>query len=347
MYQLPRYRRLAILAITALLAACSASRPDAGAFVPPPTAPPDSKPAGSSVRPDSGALTYVVSYETNEILGFPLTANGNVAPSVIVGGSKTKLDQPDALAIDPASGTFFVANGDYGDRRILIFPKNSNGNVAPKILAGSSVPVEGTYGLAVNAHGELYVSDYTAKAIYVFAAGASGNTAPIRTIAGDATELVQPLGMSFDSSGHLYVANSHDSTAPVEEFAAGANGNVAPIATIGGSHTKLLGISDVVLDTHDRIVIPNAGSIEIFAAGSHGNVSPAVTIKGKKTTIVDLTTVGTDASGSIYGTNAVDIQNLKFSIIVFAHNADGNVAPQRTISGTHTHIIDAFYPTTL
>ncbi|HEY1882446.1 MAG TPA: hypothetical protein VGG51_05335 [Candidatus Cybelea sp.] len=346
MNQLPCHRRLAILAITAGLAACTANRPDAGAFVPQATAP-DSTPAASSPQPDSASLTYVVSYETNEILGFPLAANGNVAPTAIVGGSKTNLDQPDALAIDSASGTFFVANGNYGDHRILIFPKNSNGNVAPKVLGGSSVPIQNTEGLAVDAHGELYVSDYTAKAIYVFAAGASGNTAPIRTIAGVATELVQPLGMSFDSSGHLYVANGHDSTAPVEEFAAGANGNVAPIATIGGSHTKLLGISDVVLDPHNRIMVPNAGCIEIFAAGAHGNVSPAATIKGNKTTIVDLTTLGTDANGSIYGTNVIDIPNLKFSIIVFAHNASGNVAPKRILSGSHTHIIDTFYPTTL
>ena len=73
--------------------------------------------------------------------------------------------------------------------------------------------------------------------------------------------------MAFDSHGHLYVAQGHDSTAPIEEFAANANGNVAPIATIGGSHTKLLGIFNLVLDKHDRIIVPTAGAIEVFASG--------------------------------------------------------------------------------
>ena len=346
MYDLPRlWRRAALLALAASLPACSAERSGA-ALVPTPNAGATASAAAYTAQPDSSHLTYMVSFALNEIIGFPLTANGNATPSVIVSGSKTKLNQPDALAIDPNSGKLFVANGAYQDRRILIFSKNSNGNVAPKVLAGSNVPIQNTEGLAVDASGNLYVSDYTAKAIYVFAAGATGNTAPIRTIAGTATGLVQPYGIAIDSHGHLYVAQGHDDTAPIEEFAANADGNVAPISTIGGGHTKLLGISDVVLDRHDRIVVPNAGSIEVFAAGAHGNVSPVATIKGSNTTIADVTTVGTDPSGSIYGTNAIDISQRKFSVIVFASNANGNVAPARIISGSHTHVIDTFNPTT-
>lgn len=346
MYDLPRlWRHAALLALAASLSACSAARSGAG-LVPAPDAAGAAPGAAYATQPDTVPLTYMVSYYYNEITGFSLTANGNATPSVVVSGSNTKLNQPDAFTIDRNSGKFFVANGAYQDRRILIFPKGSNGNVTPKVLGGSNVPVQNTEGLAVDASGRLYVSDYTAKAIYVFAAGASGNTAPIRTIAGSATGLVQPSGMGFDSHGHLYVAQGHDSTAPIEEFAANANGNVAPIATIGGSHTKLLGIFNLVLDKHDRIIVPTAGSIEVFAAGAHGNASPVATIKGNNTTIADVTSVGTDSNGSIYGTNAIDISQLKFSLIVFDSNANGNVAPARILSGSHTRITDNFYPTT-
>ena len=346
MFHLPRLcRHAALLAFAASLTACSALRSGA-ALVPTPNTGAATPGANYATQPDTGPLTYMVSFVLNEIIGFPSTAHGNATPSVIISGSKTDLNQPDALAIDPNSGKLLLANGGYQDRRILIFPKNSNGNVAPKVLAGSNVPVQNAAGLAVDAAGNLYVSDYTAKAIYVFAAGATGNTAPIRTIAGSATGLVQPYGISFDSHGHLYVAQGHDDTAPIEEFAANANGNVAPIATIGGSHTKMLGISDVAIDRHDRIIVPNAGCIQIFAAGAHGNVSPVATIKGSNTTIADVTTVGTDASGGIYGTNAIDISQLKFSVVVFASNANGNVAPARIISGSHTHVVDTLYPTT-
>jgi hypothetical protein len=338
-------RPAALLALAALLSACSAAHFGAG-LIPTPATTPTAPGAAYSSRPDSSQLTYSVSFYLNQIVGFLLSANGNATPSVVVSGSKTKLNQPDALAIDRSSGKLFVANGAYQDHRILIFPKGSNGNTAPQTLAGSNVPIQSTGGLAVDSSGNLYVSDYLAKAIFVFAAGASGNAAPIRTIAGTSTGFVQPYGMAFDSQGHLYVAQGHDDAAPIEEFAALAGGNVAPIATIGGSHTKLLGVTNVVLDKHDRIIVPNGGSIEVFAAGAHGNVSPAATIKGSNTTIADVTTVGTDSNGSIYGTNAINISQLKFSLIVFGSNANGNVAPARILSGSHTHIVDNVYPTT-
>ncbi len=81
--------------------------------------------------------------------------------------------------------------------------------------------------------------------------------------------------MSFDSSGHLYVANIRDATAPIEEFAAGASGNVAPIASLGGNHVKIGGTYGVSIDRHDRIVVADGGQIKIFAAGAHGNVAPS------------------------------------------------------------------------
>src|SRR5581483_5630045 len=337
---LPHYHRnLAALAFAASLTGCAASP----GGVLPQSKTTAAQGAASRARRDGATMSYVVSFPLSAILGFPLTAHGNVTPAVKIAGSQTKLNEPSGFAIDRGSGKLFAINGAYGDRRILIFPKNSDGNVAPQVLAGSNVPVQNSEGLAVDSSGRLYVSDYTAKAIYVFAAGATGNSAPIRTIAGSATGLVQPLGMSFDSHGHLYVAQGHDDVAPIEEFAANANGNAAPIATIGGSHTKLLGIQNVVLDRHDRIIVPNAGAIEIFAAGSHGNVAPAALIKGGNTTIVDVVTAGTDPNGSIYGTNA-DTQNQKYSVIVFDSSANGNVAPARIISGSHTDVVDVLYP---
>ncbi len=337
-------RHVAAVALACAVAGCSAGHQSPGAFIPATTGA-AAQPAAFPAQPDGGSMMYVVDFMGNEILGFPSTAHGNVAPAVVVGGSKTKLDQPAALAIDSASGKIFVANGHVGDHRILIFPKNADGNVAPQVLAGSNVPIQSTEGLAVDASGKLFVSDYVAKAIYVFAAGATGNTAPIRTISGSATKLVQPYGMSFDSAGHLYVANGHDSIAPIEEFAAGANGNVAPIATIGGSHTKLLGVGSISVDKQNRIVVADGGAIDVFAAGAHGNVAPVHVIKGSATTIADVYSVGTDAQSTIYGTNAIDISHDKFSIVVFASNADGNVAPLRVLAGSHTHIKDPQDPT--
>jgi len=60
----------------------------------------------------------------------------------------------------------------------------------------------------------------------VFAANASGNAAPLRTISGSATGLNVPSGIALDVSGNMYVANANGNS--VTEYAAAAAGNVAP-----------------------------------------------------------------------------------------------------------------------
>jgi len=70
----------------------------------------------------------------------------------------------------------------------------------------------------------------------VYAPGANGDVAPIRTITGSNTGLSAPQYDAVDSSGRLYVTNDGSSLGTITIYAAGANGNVAPIATIGGAN---------------------------------------------------------------------------------------------------------------
>jgi hypothetical protein len=84
---------------------------------------------------------------------------------------------------------------------------------------------------AVAAHppyGEIVVSD--GNAIKVFAPGANGDVAPIRTISGANTQIGTLYGLDLDPAGNIWVAD-HGSN-QIEEFAANANGNVAPLRTI-------------------------------------------------------------------------------------------------------------------
>ena len=76
-----------------------------------------------------------------------------------------------------------------------------SGHVAPiRTIAGSNTGLNGgngfSFGLAVSkASGEIFVSNPGSNAILGFAATASGNVAPIQTIAGGATGLADPLGL--------------------------------------------------------------------------------------------------------------------------------------------------------
>jgi hypothetical protein len=76
-----------------------------------------------------------------------------------------------------------------------------------------------------------------ANTITVYAAGASGNTAPVATIGGASTGLDGPCALALDASGRIYVANRGSHAILV--FAPGSNGNVAPATTIAGAHTGL------------------------------------------------------------------------------------------------------------
>ena len=60
----------------------------------------------------------------------------------------------------------------------------------------------------VRENGPLFVTDFSlAPGVVVFAAGASGDVIPIRTLAGDNTALSNATGIARDAAGTLYVAN--------------------------------------------------------------------------------------------------------------------------------------------
>ena len=78
------------------------------------------------------------------------------------------------------------------------------------------------------------------NSITIFAAGSSGNSAPVASISGSNTGLSNPNGIALDYAGNIYVGNQN-AIAIFAAVPAGAS-NVAPIVTISGSNTGLSGI---------------------------------------------------------------------------------------------------------
>lgn len=300
----------------------------------------------SQWSPDTNKTLYVASRDSSQVFGFPLGADGNVKPTVTIGGPKTKLGEVDALAVD-SDGQIYAAND--GANKVLVFPKGAHGNVAPKVLGGSKVPIVNTEGVAIDLYGQIYVSDYASNAIYVWKKGAVGNVAPIRTISGASTLLGGPCGMAFDSANTLYVANAYaggSSSDNVLEFANAANGDVAPLATLGGSNTHLNKVFNVSVDRANRVIAAGNGShsVEIFSAGAVGDVAPAAVIAGSKTRLTNVTTTGVDTTGKIYATTFTSGTGYD-AVLVFNASADGNVKPLADISGSKTGINEPLYPT--
>ncbi len=173
-------------------------------------------------------------------------AGGNVTPTATIAGTNTGLSAPFGVALD-AAGQVYVANaGRSGNGSITVYTPGATGNVTPTAtIAGGNTGLTSPLSIALDAAGQLYVMNVTIVSnvayykVTVYAAGATGNIAPIRLIGGGNTGLSSPLGMAVDAVGRLYVANQGNSSITV--YAPDATGNAAPMATIAGNSTGLSG----------------------------------------------------------------------------------------------------------
>jgi hypothetical protein len=145
---------------------------------------------------DSNNLLYVANSKTATIDIFPA---GSSTMQAQIGGSNTGLVAPGTVAVDAALNVYVF---DTTTATISEFAAGATGNVAPiRTIAGSNTGLDGgngfSFGLAISkTSGEIFVSNPGSNAILGFAPTATGNVAPIQTVAGSATGLADPLGLA-------------------------------------------------------------------------------------------------------------------------------------------------------
>ena len=145
---------------------------------------------------DSNDLLYVANSTTATIDIFP---SGSGTMEAQIGGSNTGLIAPGTVAVDASLNVYVF---DAATSTISEFAAGATGNVAPiRTISGSNTGLSGGngfgFGIAVSkASGEIFVSNASSNAILGFAASASGNATPVQTIAGSATKLSVPLGIT-------------------------------------------------------------------------------------------------------------------------------------------------------
>ena len=111
-------------------------------------------------------------------------------------------------------------------------------------------------------HNEIFVANSGAGSILVFSRTASGDVAPIRTIAGPATGLNKPVGVYVDVKNDEVWATSPESH-KATVYRRTANGNVQPLRTLRGAPegTPAPGIGNpggIAYDSkRDVILVPN------------------------------------------------------------------------------------------
>ena len=171
---------------------------------------------------------------------FSPTAAGNIAPTKSIAGDATGIFTPTQIALDSAANIYVANSAVQGPASILIFNSGATGNAAPSgTLGGDKTNIYIPRGVAVDTAGNIYVASLAqnpppgpglggAPSILVFAVGATGNVAPIRTITGSATTMGEIGNLRVDSAGNIYVLSG----TTILKFAAGASGNAAPADSI-------------------------------------------------------------------------------------------------------------------
>src|SRR5665213_3176111 len=152
----------------------------------------------SSMAIDSNEFLYVAdggdtpagNARSNMIAVFSASAIGNATPIRLIQGPLTQIDEARQIALD-AAGNLYVAN--QGDGSILVFAPGANGNVAPARVISTGA-INGSTGIAADASGNVYAvtyfpSDLNSAVIVEYAAGATGNAAPVKVIYGPLTGL--------------------------------------------------------------------------------------------------------------------------------------------------------------
>jgi hypothetical protein len=152
---------------------------------------------------DTAGNLYVVDNNsqfggTDAVTVYAAGFSGNVAPTQTITGSNTGMSGAAFVAVD-AGGRIYVTNVTANS--VTVYAAGANGNAAPvATIAGANTTLVKPGGIVIDASGTIYVGNDAGNgndAIVVFAAGANGNVAPLRTIRGATTGLSFPYGMKL------------------------------------------------------------------------------------------------------------------------------------------------------
>ena len=279
-------------------------------------------------------LTHVIAGVTTIALLNACTSQASTPTTPLAQQNQPRTGKP-ATSSCPC---LYVTNGfggPSGKGSVTVYPASATGNAKPiQAIAGSRTGLDRPSAIALDASGDIYVTNYATQSVTVYAAVATGNAKPMQTISGSNTALDDPEGITVDpTNGDIYVTNqlgAPSGIGSVTIYGPHSNGNVPPIGTIAGESTGLSSPVELALDSSDNVCVPNYdnASVTVYAAGSVGNIAPMRTISGDKTGLDAPFSVAFDADANMYVVNFAS-----GTVTLYAAGANGNAKPIRTIKG--------------
>jgi hypothetical protein len=195
--------------------------------------------------------------------------------------------KPQQLSAQSSADLLYV--GNVGNNSITVYHHDAQGNAAPlHVIVGSKTGISNPGQLSEDAQGNLYVvssgTGAASPSILVFAHGADGNIAPIRTLAGPLTGFHSVRAMTVDSStGKIFVVDDTGGDgypASLLRFAPNATGNEAPFArgsiTFWAYELASDSSGQNIIEAHITgcCSVSNAG-VDTFAKQFANNTAPA------------------------------------------------------------------------
>lgn len=243
-----------------------------------------------------------------------------------------------------SSACIYVTNAERPPYAVTIYPVDARGREKPaERIQGPHTLLSAPVAIAVGSNHNVYVvsgGGYYTTVITVYAAGAYGDVAPVRTISVPDAKLGFAVGIAVDSSGNIYVANNglgSNCTGSVTVYASVANGDVAPIAIIAGHKTGLCHPGGIAVGLNGNIYVTNGdqytSSVTVYAANANGNVAPIQKITGRRTLLYGPQGVTLDSQEDIYATSGY-----VGTITKYRAGAHGNARPLQAIYGTLTKL---------
>lgn len=263
-------------------------------------------------------------------------------PKRLVQGDKTALQFNNGLYIDPKNGDIYSVESDTGDK-MVVFPREANGNVAPKRILSTPHRV---YNISVDeVKQELFVTVEYPSEIVVYRKEASGDEQALRRIRGEHTGLEAPHGIAVDENNRLLYVNNwgHYSNfrvpgtgkfnpPSIKVYSLDASGDAAPLRVIRGDKTQLNWPAAMRFnpDNGELYVANDIGqSILVFkdVATAQGNVAPVRVLKGDKTRLRNPTGIFLDRKNQeLWVSNLGNASATAYPLMV-----NGDVAPLRVI----------------
>jgi len=202
------------------------------------------------------------------ILTFAGDATGNVAPVRKIFGPNTQIKLPDAVALDPIHGEIYVPSDD---NRILIFPREANGDVAPiRILNTGSlnpnrVVIDPVHNLIIVSGGpqlriwdRMATGDTPPRAVITIPEGPYNPPRASGQQGGGGTTQTALMAVNPDSGmifANVRVGGRFRLEDYVGVWSVFDNGEVVPRWTIGGPGALLKDVRGIALDPKNKHVM--------------------------------------------------------------------------------------------